>query len=269
MKRFLLPVVACLLLAPALSGAGDYPRDDLQLYGLYEHVAQAEMSPVTKDQVARDWGYAKGIGIEATLEDDYPGLWRPRFDAVTGKLSHEEASFGAVVPSTTTFYRMRAGVDYLVRIPLNDKVAFEPLIGIEGQFLLRQVEAGSNGAADFRRYADYNVGASARVGARFAINELKGVPYEEPSSPRPIRVFHAEIGLSLPVYYADRRQMFNGHDTRNPSPSPAFFAEAGGRIGNYRPAVFYEGIRFGFENEWVGKPQTSIDLIGVRLGYAF
>ncbi len=269
MKRFLLPVVACLLLSPALSDAGDYPRDDIQVYGVLEHIATAEMNPTTKTQRGRDWGYAKGFGIEATLEDDYPELWRPRFEVTTGDVSHEEAAFAKVVSSSASFERFRLGIDHLYRLPLNDRVAIEPFWGGEGQFFHRRVSAGSNGDAEFARYDDFRYGVSARAGARIALNELKGVPYDEVSAARPARTFHAEIGVTLPLYYENRRKTSTGHQTSQSGRSPALFVEAGGKIGKFRPAVFYEGIRFGYPDGFLGQPQTSTDVFGVRLGYAF
>lgn len=268
MKRHLLTIFACLLLANSASVAGEYPRDDRQIHGILAHVAMSDLAPETETKRSRDWGYLKGIGAEAMLEDDYPVLWRPRFEAVTGNLSHEEAALGQVVPSDSSLTRFRGGIDCLYRIPLGNKIALEPFFGGEAQFLNHKVKGGSVGSALFEGYRNTSYGVSARAGVRFAMNELGTVPYEEPSSDIPIRVFHAEIGLVVPFYY-DKHERGLRRDTLVPGASPAFFIEGGGRIGNFRPAIYYEGLRFGFERETLGKAQTSIDLIGVRLGYAF
>ncbi|MCM2358900.1 MAG: autotransporter outer membrane beta-barrel domain-containing protein [Geobacteraceae bacterium] len=67
-----------------------------------------------------------------------------------------------------------------------------------------------------------------------------------------------------------------GTVTIKPEPRWSLFAELGARYGKFRPALFYEGFRFGQSqavpiggNRFLLQPESDSDIFGVNFGWAF
>lgn len=94
-------------------------------------------------------------------------------------------------------------------------------------------------------------------------------------TPTGITIF-AEGGGKRPFYTGNGVDFADvGRVTFEPAGRWSGFAEAGATLGHVRTSLFYEGFRFGaspfkqVKSEYFFQPDSSADIIGLRVGFAF
>jgi hypothetical protein len=196
----------------------------------------------------RDTGMMHAIGISSERIDGNSSL-RPWIEVMFGSSEHEVFAAGGsfIDNNDTTTYGVKAGGDYLYRIPAGRRSTFGPIVGAEGRWFRRQ---------GFERWSALNL----RFGVQLLFHDA--ITREERASPTaPLRSwFRAEAGVLVPAMLNRR---VDGNTSNFAGSRPSFYGEAGPVLGAFRPVVYYEGLRFS------NSPKISGDTVGVRLGWAF
>ncbi|HEY3489907.1 MAG TPA: hypothetical protein VGK27_07280 [Candidatus Deferrimicrobiaceae bacterium] len=270
MKRFSIAALLFLLLPAAPGLAGEFPRDDQQVYLFLAGQGWKDFSLVDGSAVTDDKGYAGGIGWEGQFEGDgYRGYWRPRLQGYMGRSNYKEKTVSGDIDSKSSLSGMSAELDYLYRIPVTQSFALEPVLGMAIRMDRRVIGAGSAGStADNTfilrgRYREERRGFMARIGLRGTIGELGGPGDERTLDEFSARHLYVEGGLLVPAYM-EYQGGINQNRIRTKYYPGAYF-EASGRIGRWQPAVYYETIKY----DYTGAKQAQSDVLGFRLGMRF
>jgi hypothetical protein len=272
------PLAALLLLLfllPAPAGASEYPRDENAAWLSTASHGWKDLNPGDGTTRAEDKGLAVGVGWEGVYEgDDWAGYWRPRLQAYVGKSDYTEGTPSGEISSDGELAGLSAGLDYLFRIPAGRYFALEPVAGMAVRWDKRVVRGGSAGSqADNNvvirgRYREEKRGFCGRIGLRAVARELGGAGDERLLDDGSARDIFIEGGLLVPVYMDYQGGL--GGDRLPIKLYPGAYFEAGFRLGRFRPAVFYEGFRYGTKGySFSGDLRAQSDVVGLRVGMSF
>lgn len=274
MKRFTLSVALLAFLLPALAGAADFPRDEYQGYLLVQNQGWKSNDWNTGSARVDDSGISVGAGFQAQLESaDWSGFWRTRLQAYKGFSKYKETTPFGEISADTDLSGMSAEIDYLHRLPVGESFAFEPVLGMALRMDRRTIGGGTVGNEGdntfFRRgrYREERRGFVARIGLRMVFRELGGPGDVRQLDDGSTRNLFLEGGFLVPVYLQSQ-----GGLPRERIPSryyPAYYLEAGARIGRWLPALYYEAFRFEGPGGSGAGTRAQSDVVGARIGMAF
>ncbi len=272
MTRFTFSALLLILLLPAMAGAGDFPRDEQQVYLMVSSHGWKDLNQVDGTAVAEDKGISGGVGWEGQFEaTGWSGFWRTRMQAYVGRSDFKEKAEFGEISATTSLSGMSAGLDYIFRPPAFRYFALEPVAGLAVRMDQRVVGGGSVGSDNTisrrGRYREERRGFCGRLGLRGVARELGGAGDERALDDGSARDFFLEGGFLVPVYMEYQGGLTGERIATKLYPGAYF--EAGVRFGRWQPMVYYEGFRYGKGYSFSGDLRAQSDVLGVRIGMSF
>lgn len=275
MRRLPIPAILLFLtISAATAAASEFPRDEYQGYLLLQSQQWKSNDWTTGAAKVDDSGVSGGVGFQAMLEgEDWAGFWRTRLQGYKGFNSCKENTPSGQISADGDLSGLSAELDYLYKIPTGRWLTFEPVLGMALRMDRRTIRTGSAGnAADNTlfvryRYREERRGFVGRLGLRAVVRELGGPGDTRSLDEGDARDFFVEGGMLVPVYVQYQGGLPN---ERIPSRYyPAYYLEAGARIGRWIPTAYYESFRYEGPSGSAAGTRAQSDVLGFRLGYAF
>lgn len=210
------------------------------------------------------YGFGGGTGVGLLRTDRGTLLLDTRGELFGGVVGYDgQTQQGAPVDTDVVYFGLRAEGDVGWRFEAA-RASFEPFAGLGYRWWRRDLQnstTSQNGTTlPVSGYLEQWRTAYLKLGLR------GGYRYSDT-----VRMF-VEAGARYPFATANDVDFPGlGRLTVRPGGLWTAFAEGGIRYGRFRPSVFYEGLRFSASPVVSGvlQPDSSSDIIGVRLGWVF
>jgi hypothetical protein len=220
-------------------------------------------------RLLRESGMLVGPGFSYWNEFSNHMTLKPLAELFVGNVDYDGATQGGIPVRTKVMY-IGANIQCDVgrKFSVGEKSFIEPFGGLGIRFWSRDLHDSTTSSGTFASgYTEEWTTSYTRFGIRGE------VPISEKS-----RLF-AEGGVKLPFYNENRVYFNNGNDnpdfTLYPGLQPSWFSEVGITMHRFKASVFYDSLRFSRSpdvNTSIGsvyQPNSSADLLGVKLGAAF
>ncbi|WP_298268092.1 hypothetical protein [Geobacter sp.] len=280
MKRIIGTVAVLTALTASPATAAGF--EELSIYPTIQYFSWREYD-TDGARLLKEEGPLFGVGAAATLDlHDNLLFLRGKAELFGGQVDYDGQTTdidprfdGLPVKSDVNYFGGKIETDFSWRLPGPDGY-LEPFAGLGYRHWLRNIEASSTRTRDNPPVPVQTASATEEWLSLYARLGIRGT-YRLSDSLR----LSLEGGARYPFLNRNFAEAFGQDVTLAPRSSWSAFGELSTQIGRFRPAVYYEGLRFGRSSavavfdpgsaRYVGilQPESAADIVGFSFSFLF